>query len=244
MHACCWLLLSGCCSEMPHQKTRVLLIIGSPINICSSLLLPCWLVYAFTAGALSLHHAGAAGYMPQLAAQGWYAIPTSSHAAYDWASNTSTSSHMQPTGLWQLPALPSSSSMMPAVAAGRSLSETHSDWPLLPIDDSSASSNVSSSSSGHAVAYESTGSSAASTDTVMNVLLLLGADPTGTSSSSSRAVAGDTTLDSASHAQMSTPEASPRPRPRHGCPPNAPMRRPPPVMLLPAQELPGMMLLA
>jgi hypothetical protein len=85
---------------------------------------------------------------------------------------------------------------------------------------------------------------------VMNVLLLLGADPAGTTSRSSKAAAGATTLDtnssfdSASHAQMSNAGASPRPRSSQGCPPNAPMRRPPPVMLLPAQELPGMMLLA
>jgi hypothetical protein len=194
-------------------------------------------------GALSLHQApGASGTMSQAAAQCWYAIPTSPQARHDWAGNTSCSSHLLPTGLWQLPVLPSSSSTPAAAAAYSDLSATFGDWPLLPSDDSSASSNVSISN--ERGMYDGAGSTAAGTDTVMNVLLLLGGD-SACNGSSSKAFAEDSSssFDSAGQTQLPHPAASPqRPRSRYGCPPNAPMRRPPPVMLLPAEELPGLVL--
>lgn len=190
--------------------------------------------------------AGPAGCLMQPAAQCWYAIPTSTQAAVDWHSPTLFNSHQLESSLCQFPSLHRSSNM-PAAAATAAACDPWGVHDNEPGHDSASS--LSGSSTGKGVACQSAGSTAATTDTVMNVLLLLGGVD-ACSRSASGACPTSSTLDSNStsttwdQGQESTPAASSGYGAGCGCPPNAPARRRPPVMLLPAEELPGLLLAA
>uniref|UniRef100_A0A383WE54 Uncharacterized protein n=1 Tax=Tetradesmus obliquus TaxID=3088 RepID=A0A383WE54_TETOB len=134
---------------------------------------------------------------------------------------------------WQL----SCSLPLPAAAPGGSLTCLCADWPLLLPDNSTSSGTTCSSTSAP--------HSAAAADTVANVLLLLGNVNESSvvvirESSSSNVRSGD----SSSFTAAATAPASALHGAGVGCPPNAPARRRPPVMLLPAEELPGLLLAA
>uniref|UniRef100_A0A383W324 Uncharacterized protein n=1 Tax=Tetradesmus obliquus TaxID=3088 RepID=A0A383W324_TETOB len=78
------------------------------------------------------------------------------------------------------------------------------------------------------------------TDTVANVLLLLGGSSTSSCAvSCDGATTEDNLCDAGTLSAMHSAALS-----SAGCPPNAPARRRPPVMLLPAEELPGLLLAA
>jgi hypothetical protein len=134
---------------------------------------------------------------------------------------------------WHMPALLNSSTYnTPAAAAAAAgpAAALQNDWPLLPSDDSAGSNCSGDRPTMHRIDATS------ATDTIVNVLLLLGGSSTSTSPLSSiieaepcEAAAG---APSAMHSAASSSA---------GCPPNAPVCRPPPVMLLPAQELPGLL---
>jgi hypothetical protein len=152
-----------------------------------------------------------------------------------------SSTSQQPNCPWQLPALFNSSicttAAVPALAGGSTLAAGYRDWPLLPSDDTTGSNSSDDSPRAHHPDATST------TDTVANVLMLLG----DSSSNYTSAPAGDndgSTTDDDDDSLLAVAGVSAA---MHcvaitGCPPNVPMRRPPPVMLLPAQELPGRMM--
>jgi hypothetical protein len=80
---------------------------------------------------------------------------------------------------------------------------------------------------------------------VMNVLLLLGGSPcSSTSSSSSSGPIAQEHPPSMNKLNMPQAVSVQRRAVASGCPPNAPLRRLPPVMLLPANELPGLLMAA
>jgi hypothetical protein len=127
----------------------------------------------------------------------------------------------------------------PAVAACTALACLCNDWPLLLLDNSNSGSTTSSTP-GVPCAED------AAPDTVASVLLLLG-------SSNKKSSVSISEVDSSKYARSddSSPVESTAATSSsamcgagYGCPPNAPMRRPPPVMLLPAEELQGLMLQA
>ncbi|WIA11599.1 hypothetical protein OEZ85_011704 [Tetradesmus obliquus] len=143
-----------------------------------------------------------------------------------------TTSQQQLDYPWHLPALLNSSIVStPSAAAGSVAASYCSEWPLLP-----AISSACSMSSDDSPAATST------IDTIVNVLLLLGG-----SSTTNQALGSDSasTEDDSCEAVTGTPSAMHSAASSNaGCPPNAPVRRRPPVMLLPAEELPGLLLAA
>jgi hypothetical protein len=147
-----------------------------------------------------------------------------------------STSHKQLEAFWHLPALLNGSICTPLAAAADSMGALCHDWLHLPADSCSTGSD---SSSGSPRAHPSIVTSA--TDTIVDVLLLLG----GSSSSAPAYDCGIASTDEVSCealAGLVVPSGSTSSG--AGCPPNAPLRRPPPVMLLPAEELPGLMLMA
>eukprot|EP00883_Tetradesmus_obliquus_P000970 jgi/Sobl393_1/1103/SZX72057.1 len=182
----------------------------------------------------------------QPAAQCWYAIPTSTQPCPTWPSPTILNSHQLESSLCQFSPLHNSSNL-PAAAATAAACDLWGLHGNEPGHDSASS--LSGSSAGKGVACNSAGSTAATTDTVMNVLLLLGSGDACSRSASgacptSRTLDGNSTSTSWDQCQESTPAASSGFGAGVGCPPNAPARRRPPVMLLPAEELPGLLLAA
>jgi hypothetical protein len=134
------------------------------------------------------------------------------------------------SSIWATPVAPEGSP-----AGGSGLANLPRSWPLLPADASAGSHSSIDSPRAH---YPN---ATTITDTIVNVLMLLGDNSAHHTSAhaldSDSDISGDDpslSVDGVSAALHCSASS--------GCPPNVPMRRAPPVMLLPAGELPGLAL--